>query len=174
MKIICRKENEEILNAALKPFEALTITLVEKGMNFEGVGIQFEMKDLKELILFLHQHFLVEKKRTLKGTLNGRIRIVSLNDVLYIEGLQRGAYAICSQFTLQLDQRLYQLEEELYPQQFVRIQKSYLVNLLKIEEIEPSFHGRLSLRLENGDRLEVSRSYRQHFKQAIGMEKKHD
>lgn len=172
MTLICQKEDRERLLQKLKPFQHLELTLIEKKASCSEVGIQFDQADLEELIRFLNHHFIQEKKRTINGLVAGRIRLIPLNEVLYIEGMQRETFAYTSSLTIQLNQKLYQLEEALYPDQFIRISKSYLVNLMKVEQIEPSYHGRLTLILENGLQLEVSRSYAKHFKQAIGLEKK--
>ena len=172
IRLICRPEHEAQLREQLKPFDALELTLVEKGLDYDSIGIQFQMEDLQELTAFLEHHFLQEKRQTLTGTCRGRIHVVSLQDVLYIEGLQRETYAYTDKLCLLLNRKLYQLQEELYPRQFIRIGKSYLVNLTHVEQIAPSFNGRLTLYLSSGIQLEVSRSYAPHFRKAIGMEGK--
>lgn len=172
IRLICRPEHEAELRKQLKPFEALDLTLVEKGVDYDSIGIQFQLEDLKELTAFLEHHFLHEKRQTLTGTCQGRTHVVPLNDVLYIEGLQRETFAYTNKFCLMLNRKLYQLQEELYPRQFIRIGKSYLVNLTHVEQIAPSYNGRLTLYLSSGIQLEVSRSYAPHFRKAIGMEGK--
>ena len=172
INLICRPDHEEQLRQRLQSFEALDLTLVEKGVDYNSIGIQFQMEDLDELITFLNDHFLQKKGMTLTGQKAGRTYVVDLSDVLYIEGLQRETFAYTDHLGLQLNRKLYQLQEELYPRQFIRISKSYLVNLAKVEQIAPSFNGRLTLILKNGIQLEVSRSYAPHFRKAIGMERK--
>lgn len=172
IKLICRPEHEAQLREKLKPFDALDLTLVEKGVDYDSIGILFQMEDLAELTAFLNHHFLQEKRQTLTGQHEGRTYVVALADVLYIEGLQRETFAYTASRCLQLNRKLYQLQEELYPRQFIRISKSYLVNLAKVEQIAPSFNGRLTLVLSGGVQLEVSRSYAPHFRKAIGMEGK--
>jgi two-component system LytT family response regulator len=52
------------------------------------------------------------------------------------------------------------LEEKLDPKQFARIHRSTIVNIDRIKELEPLFHGEYSVKLVNGTGLVMSRSYR--------------
>ena len=170
MKLICLMQHREMLEEKLKPFEHLDLILIEINSQYNGVGIQFDQDDIEELIQFLQLHFIQQQKKSLIGKKAGRTWLVNLNDILYIEGFQHDTYAYTKKDCYQLNHRLYQLQEQLYPQQFVRISKSYLVNVMKVKAIETGFHGRLILMLENSVILEVSRSYARNFKQIIGME----
>lgn len=63
IKLICLPEHEAQLREKLKPFDALDLTLVEKGVDYDSIGILFQMEDLAELTAFLNHHFLQEKRR---------------------------------------------------------------------------------------------------------------
>lgn len=52
------------------------------------------------------------------------------------------------------------LEERLDPRRFVRIHRSTIVNLDRIREIAPTFHGDCVVVLDCGQRLAVGRSYK--------------
>ena len=113
IKLICLPEHEVQLREKLKPFDALDLTLVEKGVDYDSIGILFQMEDLAELTVFLNHHFLQEKRQTLTGQHEGRTYVIALADVLYIEGLQRETFAYTASRCLQLNRKLYQLQEEL-------------------------------------------------------------
>ncbi|MEM6631807.1 MAG: LytTR family DNA-binding domain-containing protein [Bacteroidota bacterium] len=55
------------------------------------------------------------------------------------------------------------LEEELDPSLFVRVHRSTLLNKLKITEMHPKSHGDLYAVLQNGNRVLVSRRYKQNL-----------
>ncbi|MCA9735827.1 LytTR family transcriptional regulator, partial [candidate division KSB1 bacterium] len=55
------------------------------------------------------------------------------------------------------------LEQRLDPAQFVRIHRSYFVNLDAIREMQPWSHGDYILILKNGEKLTVSRRYRERL-----------
>lgn len=64
--------------------------------------------------------------------------------------------------------RLYEVEDML-GNNFMRISKSIIVNLRKIESVEASFNGMLLLRMKNGSKEYVSRTYLPKMKQYLGI-----
>ena len=55
---------------------------------------------------------------------------------------------------------LSQVETELDPQSFVRIHRSTIVNIKRIRELQPLFHGEQVVILSDGTELRLSRGYR--------------
>lgn len=64
--------------------------------------------------------------------------------------------------------RLYELEQQL-GRQFMQISKSTLVNLSYMDSIEAGFNGTLLLKLKNGCKDYVSRTYLPKFKKYLGL-----
>ncbi len=64
--------------------------------------------------------------------------------------------------------RLYELGQQL-GKQFMQISKSTLINLSCMDSIEPGFSGTLLLKLRNGCREYVSRTYLPEFKKYLGL-----
>lgn len=62
------------------------------------------------------------------------------------------------------------VHEKLDPRQFVRIHRSWIVNIDQIAELHPFFHGEFILILTSGERLKVSRTYRDQLAAALGTE----
>ena len=62
-----------------------------------------------------------------------------------------------------LRQSLRELEEQLDPQRFLRIHRSTLVNVARVKSLEPLFHSEYLVVLANGQRLKLSRSYRERL-----------
>ena len=63
---------------------------------------------------------------------------------------------------------LYKIEDSL-DSNFVRISKSTIVNLRKIERVAPSFSGMMFIELKNGLKDNISRKYLSDFKQALDL-----
>ena len=63
---------------------------------------------------------------------------------------------------------LYQVEETLSGD-FVRISKTTIVNLKKIERVAPSLKGMMFIELKNGLKDNISRKYLPGFKQALDL-----
>lgn len=60
------------------------------------------------------------------------------------------------------------LEKRLDPQKFLRIHRSTIVNVERILELQQQFHGDYLVVLEDGQRLTLSRSYRERLQELIG------
>ena len=90
-----------------------------------------------------------------------RIHLVRLNEVRYIEAagnylhLHTGA---AEPFVLR--ETLSNYEARLDPKKFVRIHRSTIVNVDHIKELQPLFHGDYVVLLHNGQRVTLSRGYR--------------
>lgn len=63
---------------------------------------------------------------------------------------------------------LYQVEENLSTD-FVRISKTTIVNLKKIERVAPSLKGMMFIQLKNGLKDNISRKYLPDFKNALDL-----
>lgn len=63
---------------------------------------------------------------------------------------------------------LYQIEESL-DTDFVRISKSVIVNLRKVERVSPSLKGMMFIELKNGLKDNISRKYLSDFKKALDL-----
>jgi len=62
------------------------------------------------------------------------------------------------------------LETRLPADKFMRINRSTIVNIERIKELQPMFHGEYSVILRNGTRLTLSRGYREKLNQLLGRE----
>jgi two-component system LytT family response regulator len=64
------------------------------------------------------------------------------------------------------------LEGALPPQKFLRISRSTIVNVERIKELQPMFHGDYVVILRNGTRLTLSRNYREKLNHLLGKDDK--
>jgi len=91
-----------------------------------------------------------------------RLVKVMLSEILYIEGMRDYRCIITPQSKILTQQTFGTFENQLPPSQFVRIHKSYMVSLSKIESVEKH-------RVKIGSALlPVSESYREEFYCRIG------
>jgi two-component system LytT family response regulator len=67
-----------------------------------------------------------------------------------------------------LRESMAELEQELDPARFVRISRSAIVNLDRIQEIQPWFQGDYVLILSDGTRLTSTRGYRDNMRRLLG------
>jgi DNA-binding LytR/AlgR family response regulator len=59
------------------------------------------------------------------------------------------------------------LEKKLDPKNFARIHRSFIVNLDRVEEIEPLETGDYKIKLKCGTTLNFSRRYREKVKETL-------
>lgn len=69
----------------------------------------------------------------------------------------------------QIRLRLYELEERLDKNTFVRISNSEIVNLKKVKSLDLSFAGTICMELCNGEVSYVSRRYVSKIKRTLGL-----
>ena len=96
------------------------------------------------------------------------IALLELSDVymLRVEEKQVKVYVENSEYLIK--KPLYQLEETLNSD-FVRISKTTIVNLKKIERVAPSLKGMMFIELKNGLKDNISRKYLPDFKNALDL-----
>lgn len=88
-----------------------------------------------------------------------RIYFLRLDEVDWIEAARNYVQFHTGGRTHLLRQTLSGLEEQLNPNQFLRIHRSTIVNLDRIKELQPLFNGEYQVVLHDGTRLTLSRSY---------------
>ena len=96
--------------------------------------------------------------------LKGRITFVRVEDIEWIEGAGNYAQLHEGKRTHEIRETLTSLEGKLNPKQFVRVHRSAIVNVSRIEEIHPWFHGYHLILLQSGHRLRLSRYQRAAMK----------
>lgn len=98
----------------------------------------------------------------------GRIHVIRTADIDWCEAC--GNYVglhVGSQCHLVRDTMAH-LESELDPRHFIRIHRSAIVNVDRIQEMQPSFNGEYVVILRGGLRLTLSRGYRDAMQARLG------
>ncbi|BCR36284.1 LytTR family DNA-binding domain-containing protein [Mariniplasma anaerobium] len=132
------------------------------------VGIEIDdekVDDLKKVIEMIEY----EKMQMFFPTLDGFVQLY-ISNIYYIEAF--GEDIVCHMRNLEqqhIKKLLYQLEMILEPYHFVRISKSFIVNLRQIKYIKVGLNAKLHLTLNNQSQLEVTRSFVKKFKKQLDL-----
>jgi len=183
VKLICSNKYQLLLKYFLEArdfqiSEQADIYLVENGKEIpeDGISIVFNPEKINQLIDFLENKILDQTKKKanlmqehLIGQLDENYEIINYKEIILFEAQNSIIYASTNNKKYRIKDKLYQLEEELAAEGFIRINKSEIVNILHIREIVPWFNGRLLLKLDNKREVEVSRSYAGNFKDFLGL-----
>jgi two-component system LytT family response regulator len=99
---------------------------------------------------------------------NGRVFFLEAGDIDWIEA--EGNYVSVHSGTKShlLRETISGLEAQLNPKMFRRIHRSTIVQLGKIKELQPWFHGEYRIVLHSGAELMLSRNYRENLQEALG------
>ena len=92
---------------------------------------------------------------------------VPVTEIFYIESVDNRTFIYSSKDCYETSRKLYEFEEVLKARNFLRISKSVLLNIMKVESIKPALNGRFSCRLLNGEEVIISRKYVGTFKEYI-------
>lgn len=101
---------------------------------------------------------------------NGTTYNVSIEEILYIESVDKKTFLYTTGHILQTEKRLYELEELLDEKTFFRCSKSVIVNLNKVTKLKPEVTRNILATLTNGEVIVISRRYVRALKALIGME----
>ena len=91
----------------------------------------------------------------------GRVNFLKAEEIDWIEAAGNYACIHSGAESHLLRETMATLEAKLDPAKFVRIHRSAIVNLDRVKEIQPSFHGDAVVLLRGGKRLPLSRNYRE-------------
>ena len=105
----------------------------------------------------------------LSCTKNYKTQLVDERDVLYIESVDKQCFLYTTDEVYETNLKLYELEEMLSAAGFFRSAKSQIINIAKIQSLCPDFGGRIEVKMENGEKVIVSRQYAKQFKERIGL-----
>lgn len=130
----------------------LTITCREITPELERLAEAFRISD---------------KKISVKA--NGEIRLIELKSILYVETVDGNTFVYTENGVFESQLRLYELESMLAEHKFIRVNKSTLLNLNKIESLKSDIDRRIRVTLKNGYQLIISRSYAEDFKAKLGL-----
>ncbi|ULQ51020.1 LytR/AlgR family response regulator transcription factor [Flavihumibacter fluvii] len=100
---------------------------------------------------------------------NNKIRIISVADVIYIEAADDYARIVTATGTFLKNRTLASFEKQLPAANFVRIHRSYMVNIREITSLHPSEKDSFMAILRNGKQLPVSKSGYPKLKEQLGF-----
>ncbi len=100
-----------------------------------------------------------------------RLIPLQIKDIFYITIKDKATIIITKDQVYEVNWSLNDLVEQLNPKDFIRSHKSYIVNLNKIESVEPWFNYTYNIKLIGKEEIvPVSRSHAKDFKKIMNME----
>lgn len=177
-KLICKKENYEIIKELLKfnniiTDEASTYVICEDGIIFDDdfdIVICFKKEKISELINLLKSEH-ENKSSIIMGKSDDSYVPITVSDIVFFNAYGNDTFSnTINGDRYRVKYKLYELEGQVLPKYFIRINKSEIVNIKHITKIIPMFKGKLILKMQGyKEPVDISRNYIKAFKERIGM-----
>jgi two-component system LytT family response regulator len=150
------------LDYLLKPFQKERFDqAVQRAVN----AIQKPLINKEQLRNFLR--ILDMDKKSLRRILVkqlGRWQLLETRDIMWIEAMEDYVCVHTASDSHLVHQTMSGLESKLDPEQFIRIHRSYMINIAGLKEMVTETHNRWTCLLKDGTRLPVSRSGQKRLK----------
>jgi two-component system LytT family response regulator/two-component system response regulator LytT len=140
----------------LKPYEEeRLIKLINriKPLYFKEQAIEEKLTDLIEKIRDKGRISKIEKLAV--RTNKGNLKLLEYNDIILLYTHDSKVYVKTYDQEYQIDLSLSELEDRLKQAEFLRVHRSYLINLNKIKEIVPWFKGKYQVLMGDDRQMEV-------------------
>jgi len=95
--------------------------------------------------------------------------MLPVGDVFYAESVDLKTFVYSEKTVYRSRLRLYELEEVLSDDDFLRISKQVIVNVKKIKSVAPAGSSRFLATLTNGEKVIISRQYVPALKERFGL-----
>jgi DNA-binding LytR/AlgR family response regulator len=145
----------------------LKITIVDKQPDEED-EILVKCSTLDDSIVKLLNSFKSGKEKLIFYK-DEKIVLFEPKDIFYFESVDDHVFAYTKDAVYESKEKLYQLEQELPPHDFMRANKAVILNLNKVQSLSPAFGGRFEAVLKNECKIIISRMYVAALKEMLGL-----
>lgn len=139
------------------PYFGISVPIIREG---EPKGAVTAILPSKPLLL--SSEFLTIK-------LNDRWVPIKNEEIMYLEAQNRKTRIQSKRVNGFHKLNLTELEMALPDDKFLRVHRSYIVNINYIVEILPDFHSTFLLVMQDGSKIQVSQTYASQFRRALGF-----
>ncbi|MFF2447055.1 LytR/AlgR family response regulator transcription factor [Neobacillus sp. NPDC058068] len=158
---------------ALEAFELNAVDYILKP--FDEERIQKTLEKIKKMQNLGNKNNLIQS--SVKQNNNGKIAVLvderivllTVTDILYLESSEGKCNIVTCEQAYKVAEALIVLEKKVNNAKFLRVHRSFIVNLDHIVEIEPWFNSTYNLHMSDGSQVPVSRTYVKLLKQQLGF-----
>lgn len=136
-------------------------TYTDVSVKIKAPKLTQEIEKMISLMRMIDMQIAVKK--------NEEIFLLDIDKILYIETVERNTFVYTKDESYEIDLKLYEIEQELVEQGFIRISKSSIINLKKIHSLKSDIHRKIRVTLMNGEQIVVSRMYADELRKRLGV-----
>ena len=100
---------------------------------------------------------------------NKETYLLDIAEVIYIESVDRKCFVYTEKEVYESDFRLYELEGQLEEFGFLRVSKSCLIHLQKVQSLKADINRKIRITMSNGEQIIASRQYAEELKRRLGV-----
>ncbi|MBO0721077.1 MAG: response regulator transcription factor [Blastocatellia bacterium] len=159
------------LDYLLKPVDgARFFEALERARNrIRGENLDAINQQLQELMEALKAERKYLERFAIKSTTKagGRIIFLEVDEIDWIGAADNYVQVHSGKASHLLHTTMNGLESKLDPAKFLRIHRSVIVNIGRIKELQPMFHGEYRIILKDGTELSTGRGYRENLQRLL-------
>lgn len=144
----------------------MNIRILEENVTSTEITIKCEK--ITERIHRLKSHIELFDSN-LQAKWQGESYFVNLTEILYFESVDEHTFLYTKDAVMETSHRLYELEQILSGQDFIRISKSQIMNVNLVKSLHPELNRTILATMCNGERLSVSRKYVPALKKLLAI-----
>ena len=144
----------------------MNINIIEEQAS--PLEITIKCKEVTDKIRRLKSHIELFDTQ-IRGKYQGDTCLVNIRDILYFEAVDDRTFLYTKDTVMETEHRLYELEQILSEQDFIRISKSQIMNLNHVKLLHPELNRTILATMCNGERLSVSRRYVPELKKLLSI-----
>lgn len=161
---------EELLKSKNIEIDKNSNYKLKEDKGIEKLEMHFTFDNLNLLMEFAEE--LNNKGKKAKKSIVGKreesYEVLKHREIIYFEASGNNVYSKTVKGIYKVKEKLYEIEERLEDEGFIRISKSCIVNLVNVKEIVPWLGSKLLLKFEGSEvEQEVTRSYVKKFKEFL-------
>ena len=158
---------------ALQAFDLNAVDYILKPFEEERILKALEKVKRTRGINNVQQRPGTQPVREVKGKIpvlvDDRIILLNCRDILYLESRDGKCIIKTKELEYKISDALVMIEMKINDGSFLRVHRSFIVNVDQIAEIEPWFNSTYNLTMEGGSKVPVSRTYVKELRMLVGF-----
>ena len=141
--------------------------VIQEPAHHEEDTITISVRNMTENIMRAIN--LLKSPNQLTVYIDNRAMPLSVSEIFYIESVDLKTFVYTEESVYQVKQKLYEVEDLLGKDEFLRINRQTIINIKKIKSFSPAGNGRFQATLTNGENVIVSRQNVSALKEVFGI-----
>lgn len=132
---------------------------VDINQSYEEIQVTIKSPDMDEETLAILEKLKTQRARHILGKKDKKIYMLDINEIYIFYSENQKVFVETKDCRYEVDERLYEIEENFKNTPFIRVSKFAVVNMKKVRNIDMQFNGNLTMNFINDKKETISRRY---------------